>query len=290
MRRHAAVLSQLLTDQWLMSYEQLMHLVAHMHRLTSAGDTLEREEKPIIESMNFYNEDMQRINPGSVGDIPQGSIAEVKIVGPLMKYWNWYYQGADEVVAQLDYANRLTNVSAIIANIDGPGGQASAIPPFIEFGKRKQKPVIALIDRSLSLHKWVADAIADHQMADNNITARIGSIGVVSSWVNAKKYYEEMGIIFEEVYSDLSGHKNEFWRLFEQDPEKAKELLRERELNPMAKQFQDFVRSKHQNLKEDTEGLLTGRTFNAEDAVSHGIIHSIGNMKQAMLLAQTLAA
>ena len=60
------------------------------------------------------------------------------------------------------------------------------------------------------------------------------------------------------------------------------------QLNPMAKKFQEAIKAAHPNLIEE-EGVLTGRTFGAEDAVRLGMINKIGNLKEAMQIAQGLA-
>src|SRR5690606_14291372 len=140
---------------------------------------------------------------------------------PMMKYGSEWMLGADEVVRQLDFINNQQNIAASVLYTDGPGGAVGAINAFIDFATRKKKPVVALCDQSLSLHRWIPDAVADYQMADNNLTARFGSIGVLSSWMDFTKYYEDLKIILEEVYSDESEHKNEVWRTYKTDPEKA---------------------------------------------------------------------
>src|SRR5690606_21666990 len=129
------------------------------------------------------------------------------------------------------------------------GGSVAAIPPFLDFAKRKRKPIVGLCDASLSLHRWIPDAVCDYQIAENDICARFGSVGVVSSWMDATKYYEEMGVKIHEVYPKESEHKNEVWRMIQEDEEKGKQLLRDQHLSPMAIKFQDAVRKAHPNLK-----------------------------------------
>jgi protease-4 len=125
-------------------------------------------------------------------------------------------------------------------------------------------------------------------MADNNIVSRFGSIGVMSSWMDLTKYYEDLKIILEEVYPDESTHKNEIHRIYKEDPEKARKMLRDMHLAPMAQKFQAAVRAAHPNLIEE-EGVLSGRTFGADEAVRLGLINKIGNLKEAMVIAQGLA-
>ncbi len=288
MYTNSEVLHEILNQHWLMDYSRLVQMRHFMENVVTNGQEGHRKELPPHLAMSFFNENLDRINPREVSEIPEGTIALVKSVGPMMKYGSWWFLGADEVVAQLDFANNQQNISAIVNYVDGPGGAVSAIPPFIDFAKRKKKPIVSLCDESLSLHRWIPDAISDYQMADNNIVSRFGSIGVMSSWMDLTKYYEDLKIILEEVYPDESKDKNEIHRTYKEDPEKARKMLREMHLAPMAQKFQAAVKAAHPNLIEE-EGVLTGRTFGAEDAVRLGMINKIGNLKEAMQIAQGLA-
>jgi len=288
MNRNVTVLNEILTGEWLMSPMHLLQIGHVMKQVVAGGVDNGKEQKPTISALSFYNEELQRIDPRNANEVPAGSVAVVRIIGPIMKYWSWYFLGADEVIEQLDFANNLPNVSAIVAIVDGPGGAVSAISPFIEFAKRKKKPIVALCDASLSLHRWIPDAIADYQMADNNISARFGSIGVMAQWQNTEKYYEDMGVFMEEVYPVESSHKNEFSRMYKDDQEKAREFMRENTLSPMAQKFQAAVRAAHPTLLEE-EGVLNGRTFGADEAVRLNMIDKVGGLNEAMLLAQSLS-
>ncbi len=282
------VLNEILTGYWLISHSGLLQLGHLFTNLSTKADSGDQEKDRSAQLLSFFNEDYVRINPRDTSEIPEGSIAVVNIVGPMTKYSSWWMLGANEIIYQLDFLNNISNIAAIVIYVDGPGGSVAAIPSFIDFAKRKRKPIVALCDASLSLHRWIPDAIADYQMADNNISARFGSVGVVSSWMDATKYYEDMGIKMQEVYPDESEHKNEIWRAIQEDEEKGKKMLRELHLSPMAQKFQEAVKKAHPNLIEE-EGVLTGRTFGTDDAIRIGMINKQGNMMEAMQVAKGLA-
>jgi protease-4 len=282
------VLNEILTGHWLISHSGLLQLGHFFKTLDPKAESDSEEKERSANLLSFFNENYERIMPGNVSEIPEGSIAVVNIVGPMMKYGSYWMRGANEIIYQLDFLNKIDNVDAIVVYVDGPGGSVAAIPAFIDFAARKRKPIVALCDASLSLHRWIPDAIADYQMADNNICARFGSVGVVSSWMDATKYYEDMGVVMHEVYPDESSHKNEIWRALKEDEEKGKQMLKDMQLSPMAIKFQEAVKQAHPNLL-DEEGVLTGRTFGAEDAQRIGFINKTGNMKEAMQVAKALA-
>ncbi len=282
------ILNEILTGNWLISHSGLLQLEHFFKTIAEYKASDSKENDRSANLLSFYNENHERISPSNVGEIPEGTIAVVNCIGPMMKYGNDWMLGSDEVIWQLDFLNNLQNVKAIILYVDGPGGAVSAISPFIEFAKRKKKPIVALCDASLSLHRWIPDAIADYQMADNNISARFGSVGVVSNWMDFEKYYENLDIIIHEVYPEESKHKNEIPRAIKEDKEKGYKMLRDMYLRPMALAFQEAVKKAHPNLIEE-EGVLTGRTFGADEAVRLNMINKVGSLKDAMLVAQALS-
>lgn len=281
------VLNEILTGQWLMSYSgllQLGHFFQHLDARAQAPE-VHKEERQLL---SFFNEDYVRIMPRSVDEIPEGTTAMVNMVGPMTRYSSWWMLGANEVVWQLDFLNNIKNVSAIVGYIDGPGGAVGALPLFQDFAKRKKKPIVTLANNSLSLHKFLADVISDYQMAENDLTSRFGSYGVVSTFQDATEYYEKLGVKIREEYPDESKHKNEIWRAYKKDEEKGSEMLKSMILSPMAKKLQNIVTSAHPNLIKE-EGVLTGRTFGTEDAIRIGMINKQGNMMEAMQIAKALA-
>jgi protease-4 len=281
------VLNEILTGHWLISHSGLLQLGHFFQNLDPHAQTRsdQKEERQLL---SFFNQDYVRINPRSADEIPEGSVAVVNMVGPMTKYSSWWMLGANEVIWQLDFLNNISNVAAIVGYVDGPGGSTAALPLFQDFALRKKKPIVTLADASLSLHKFIPDVIADYQMAENKLVSRFGSYGVVSSWQDATKYYENLGVKFFEEYPDESKHKNEIWRAFKDDEEKGRKMLKEMLLSPMAKDLQAIVKAAHPNIIEE-EGVLTGRTFGTDDAIRIGMINKQGNMMEAMQVAKALA-
>lgn len=285
------LLDELVRGEWLMSAHNLFsyrHFWDKSHQPPQMGMTVkEAAAHREAQMLSIFNDEMRPIRPNSIDEIPEGSVAVIHMRGVMIRYGNYWAWGADELVYQLDWANNIKNIKAIIVVIDGPGGSVSAISPFIDFALRKQKPVVAIMDNSLSLHRWIPDAIADYQIAGNTISARFGSVGVVSSWMDVRKYWEDLGIFEKEVYPDESSHKNEIWRKLKEDEEAGMQMLRD-QLKPIAIKFQNAVKAAHPNLIEE-EGVLTGRTFSAEDALRVNMIDAIGTMDDAFQKATLLA-
>lgn len=231
--------------------------------------------------VNIYDQKANRIYLQEGQKIPKGSVAVVDMIGPMIKYGDWCTYGADEIANTLYALDGNNNVEAIILNIDGPGGSVGAIAPFVEFGRNKTKPVVALYDQCCSAHLYAAYAMADHVMAANDISATIGSIGVMVSWKDNREYLEKQGYKFHEVYPSESEHKNEAFRLA---LEGNYDMIKEEMLSPLAINFQKAVKKARPNLVQET-GVLTGKTFFASDALRLNMIDSIGSMREAVQVA-----
>jgi protease-4 len=276
------LLMDMIRGQWLMSFEGLSVYAPFAHKLLSGEDVdLNSVTKSL---MNVMDDNGKLILPDKNGvlEIPQGSVAIIDMIGPVIKYSDWCTYGADEIIRALRMADNNPNIIGSIFNVDSPGGGVSAIGPFVEFGKTKKKPVQGLLDQACSLGYWAALAVCDQDglMVDNDISASVGSVGVVSTFVDNKAYLEGLGYKFHEIYADESQHKNEAFRLAR---EGKYDLIKKEHLSPLAQKFQQAVRDARPSLKEEL-GVLTGKVFGAQHALEYGMIDNIGSLDQAVNL------
>jgi protease IV len=272
------LLMDIMRSEWLMSFEGLTAYAPIAHKIIS-GESLDIGNKTnaIITILDDNGKKVQKDENNKM-IVPAGSVAVIDMIGPVIKYGDFCTYGADEIVNALKMADANPNIIGTVFNVDGPGGSVSAIGPFMDFGANKKKPVIALADQACSLHYWSMCAVADYKMADNNVSAQFGSVGVVSSFADNRKYLENLGYVFHEIYPKESEHKNEAFRLA---MDGKYDMIKEEHLSPIAIKFQNAVRAACPNLKEEL-GVLTGKTFNAEKAVEYGMIDAIGSMDQAI--------
>lgn len=271
--------------EWLISFEGISTYAPIAHKLlTGEAVDLQVNNKAIL---NVVDQDGRQIARDKNGEmkIPNGSVAIIDMIGPIMKYGDLCTYGAEEIVQALYYADRHPSIIGTVFNQDGPGGAVSAAAPFVDFGNNKKKPVAGLADQSCSLHFWALNAVSDIKLASNNISAVFGSVGIVSHYVDNRKYLEKLGYVFHEIYPEESKHKNEAFKLA---MEGKYDMIKKEHLSPLAIKFQDFIRSKSPNLKEET-GVLTGRTFGADEAFRLGMIDGIGNLDHAINMVHVMS-
>lgn len=220
---------------------------------------------------------------------PKDSVAVIPLRGDMLKEGTMCSYGTEEIAAVIREAADAKNIIGIRLDIDSGGGAVDAIAPMLEaiaFSQSKGKPVGACCDLCASAAYYVASH-CNFIMADNAISAEFGSIGVMMQFPDYAKYYEERGIKIHTIYSNLSNYKN---APFEAARKGEYASIKEEQLDPLARQFQEAVKQHRQNLKSDVEGILNGRMFYAKDALNNGLIDRIGTAQEATDEVRRLAA
>ena len=203
------LLNTILKGEWLIDCHNVEAYYPIVDKIL-AGEKFNFSPEP-KSILNFVDANGKALPKDSDGKtiVTEGAIAVVSMIGEVVKYGNYCIYGADEIVGALTAADKNPNVIATIFKIDGPGGAVSAIGPFQEFANSvKSKPVIGLCDSALSLHYWTAVEVCDHIMAENKVSARFGSVGVVLTFADNRKALEEKGYKIHEIYPEESAHKN----------------------------------------------------------------------------------
>lgn len=208
----------------------------------------------------------------------------VNLLGGVMRYDSCCAQGSQSIAYDILRYFDNEEIKGIILNVDTPGGSVSAINPFIEVAKKKNKPIVALCDSTCSLGYWAVCELADYIIAENSITARFGSIGVVCTFQDATEANEQKGIKTHEIYADESEHKNLSFRLAK---EGKYEMIKEEHLKPLAIKFQTAVKTARPQIINEV-GVFTGKTFTAEKALELKMIDAIGNIDDAIEMINVL--
>lgn len=221
-------------------------------------------------------------------DAPQDSTAIIQLHGSMLKYGNYCTYGCTEVADMIRSAANSSNISAVVLDIDSGGGAVDAIAPMVDairYAQSKDKPVVACCDLCASAAYYVA-CHCDEIIANNTISSEFGSIGVMMSFMDYAKYYEANGVKQHTIYSNLSTYKN---ASFEAAKKGDYEKLKNEELDPLARQFQDTVKCQRGNkLNLEIEGIIAGRMFYAAEAKKNGLIDSIGNRDYAIKRAREI--
>lgn len=225
----------------------------------------------------------------SFAKAPKDSVAVIPLRGDMIKTGTQCSYGTEEIAAVIREAADAQNVIGIRLDIDSGGGAVDAIAPMLDAIRYSQslgKPVVACCDLCASAAYYVA-CHCNKIVANNSISAEFGSIGVMMQFPDYAKYYENMGIKVHTIYSDLSNYKN---TPFEAARKGDYTSIKQEQLDPLARKFQEAVKTHRPNLDAEVEGILAGRMFWAQDAMKNGLIDQIGTAADASNLVRQLAA
>lgn len=282
-----------LRSEWMYMPEMAQQLLPAVLQLID-GKAIEKREEILLSAFSASGQLVNAIRAvyGENGkledpfhDFPENSVAVVPVKGTMLKHGTMCAWGADELTHVLEMAYASPKISAIILDMDSGGGAVSSVPVWINALAKRNKPVLTHADVMCSA-AYYAGIHTDHIMLQNDISALVGSIGVMVSWPDYSKALEERGIKMVTVYADQSDHKNK-----EVQEANAGNYgpLKLNLLNPLAIQFQEAVKTRRPKLNLEVEGIIAGKTFGGKDALSYGLVDSIGTIDAAVNTALELS-
>ena len=287
----SSLYSAVCRGKWFISFRDVEANLILVDKLLERGITKEDAEKrsdvePIPVLLSTGGKEAKSGN--GFADAPKDSTAIIPIHGTLLKYGTYCSYGTTELADILRQAAESSTISSVLLDIDSGGGSVDSIAPLvdaIQYAQSKGKSVVAHCDLCASAAYYIA-SYCDEIIASNQISSEFGSIGVMMSFPDYAKYYEREGVKVHTIYSSLSDYKN---APFEMAKEGKYDMIREEELDPLARDFQENVKANRGNkLKLDTTGLVRGRMFYAKDAIAVGLADAIGTLDFAIQRAREI--
>jgi len=227
----------------------------------------------------WINIDEQGTFSGS-SDADNSKNCNVKII-PLTGALTTYYDPADsgyvysdEIVSQIEDANKNERIKAIVLEIDSYGGSPVAGEEVLNALKNSGKETVALI-RQAGLSAAYMAAIGANTIFASKFSD-VGSIGVTSSYVdNANKNNTE-GLVFNQL---SSGKYKDMMNSDKPLTEEEKALIM-RDIELIHENFINLV-AKHRKLSVEKVGQMAdGSSMLGEMALKNGLIDKIGGMNE----------
>jgi len=194
----------------------------------------------------------------------------------------------DELVARLSRAEQDPSVRAIIIRINSPGGTVAASETMYHelrgFRERTGKPVIISMAEIAASGGYYIALAGDHIMAQPSTIT--GSIGVIIQTVNFSKGMAKIGI---EARSVTSAGNKDLANPFE-PMEEAHYTILMSTVTDFYDSFRTLVRDRRPEIRDDEMAMLTdGRIFTGRQALSHHLIDSNGDVRDAFAEARRRA-
>jgi len=214
-----------------------------------------------------------------------GNVALIEIKGEILSTSAFNATNAFDVVDAIDRADKDVTVSAILLEINSPGGSVVATRQIVEKIRETKKPVVAWIsDIGTSGAYYVASA-CDLVIADeHSITGSIGAVSIV--W-NFSEMLEKLGIKVDVLKEGkYKGMASIFTEL---TPEERKII--EGMLKQVYEGFKgDILKFRGGKInKTRFEQVADGRLLTGKQALDYGLIDELGSREYAIKRAGELA-
>lgn len=226
----------------------------------------------------------EKCSDGSVRCANQGGARVIQIRGILARGvagWFPWATDFDELEAQILAADDDDNVSAIVLDIDSPGGTVNGTPEAADVIASVSKPVVAYTAGGMYSAAYYLAAPAD--MIAVRRSSGVGSIGVIRAHFDYSGLYEKEGIRVEVFRSG----ENKFPGAEGTSLTEGQREMLQGMIDRMGNEFREHVLRYRPEV--DLE-WLDGREFTGNEAVESGFADGIaGNIGDAVKAALGLA-
>lgn len=281
-------LSQLLRGSWSVD-PQLTYVIGDLmaHLTTGKGTSNFLLQKSADESipslLKAYAISHRLVFLPSKNEIPKNSTAVIHVRGLMFKHSFQGSPGMADIGNFIQLATNNPNVRAVLFYVDSEGGTTDGTQALTDAVRRLKKPSLVYIDGQMTGSAYVAFSAAREVMAGGT-TATVGGIGAIITFTDYRGVFEKLGVVFHEILSSFSKDKNK--ELFEAR-EGRYNTMKKNQLDPLA---EIFIRYVAQNRREAYGSQWkTGKTFFAQEALSLGLIDSIGTLDEALKKLKEMA-
>ena len=227
-----------------------------------------------------------KITPDSTEPQLVGNTAVIPVYGTLLKRSGGLaalsgIRSMQKMRSDVQEALDNPDVSAIVLDIDSPGGTVDGTKDFADFISAADKPVVSYVNgMAASAAYWIA---AQSDTIILGETAQAGSIGVVMQHVDRSKAIEDAGEVHTLLYR---GKYKTVGNSIEPLSDEAKNHIQSK-IDTLYQLFVDAV-AEARNLEVSmlVEKVATGETFIGKEAITVGLADQLGSLEDAIKLAQ----
>lgn len=201
----------------------------------------------------------------------------IEIIGPIVKYSDWYYTGTQTILNVLKSIEANENVSGVIFKIDSGGGMAWGTPELANYIFNMEKMTIGYTNGlACSAALWIM-AACKLRIA-SPYANWIGSIGTFISYQDFSALFEKYGAKIYEIYAPESTEKNMDFRELMKGNEKPYEASLKVTNDLFISNIKTFY---GESLQDDTH-VFKGKVYTPSEAKKIGLIDEIGTFEDAI--------
>jgi len=190
-------------------------------------------------------------------------------------------------------ANANADISAIVIDVDTPGGMGTACQNPVTAIRECGKPVIAYAGNGICASAGMYIVSECDEIYCEHGTDEIGSIGTYVTLADFYRHYREhWHLHVKDVYASKSSEKNRAFRealeKFEEDGS-AERMIKEY-IDPFNEAFIAQVKQGRGDRLTDDDQVFKGKLYWAKDALNIGLIDGMKSFNEVLQRAADLAA
>jgi signal peptide peptidase SppA len=220
-------------------------------------------------------------NTRTVAIRPNG-VAVVPITGPIFRYANMFtaISGATATaILARDIQSALDNpaVSAIVLDIDSPGGAAAGIHELADViakGRDRKRIVAYVGNLGASAAYWLATAA--HEVVID-ATAMVGSVGVVMTYLDTRERDAKSGVREIPIVSSAAPHKRD-----DPNTDEGRERLQKIVDDMAAVMIESIAKLRGTTPAKVTEDFGKGSVLVGQLAVEAGMADRLGSLEETI--------
>jgi protease-4 len=275
-------LLSIINRPWFIEPTQAQHYVDFAAQMLRTGSV------PGGDKRGFYS-DAKGLDFGpifrvdEVGNLTKdGPVQVIRINYPIAKYDFCGDPGTQTLQQLIAAGNADKSVQSFVLWLDSPGGQVDGTEALANTIESSPKPIIGYSDHMMySAAYWLGCSTRELIVhgANNGWNAGVGSIGTMCMWEDRSGKYEQEGIKIHTVFATESTDK--WGDHFERNNGNYTRLIQE--LDGINSTFIAAVKkNRGGKLNLAQENVLTGKTYNAKEAMKYGLIDKIGDFQYAV--------
>jgi len=221
------------------------------------------------------------------GPMTGPTVAIIPVNGPIVEgkvtpFSTETVASADEIIPMIKAAKHDDSVKAVVLEVNSPGGSVVASDRIYHALKDMDKPIVVMMGELAASGGYYISMAGKYIIANPNTLT--GSIGVISTFPNASKLMDKIGIQMTVV---KSGKEKDFGSPYrEMTPEER--AYWQKVIDETYDSFVEIVAKSRHMPKDKVLKLADGRVYTGKDALKLGLIDALGYEDDAIAKAADL--
>lgn len=207
------------------------------------------------------------------------AVAVIPVVGVISNRAHSMGAGADVIGAAVSRAAANDRISAIVLDIDSPGGTVTGVPELAEkiFQARQAKPVVAVANGLMASAAYWIGAAASEVVATPS--GEVGSIGVFMLHEDWSQYLENEGVKITEIKAGRYKTEGAPWRPLDEAAEAHFSAQVREAYDWFVRDVARFRRDSQRNVRE---GYGEGRVLTADAAKAANLVDRVETIEETI--------